>query len=94
MAITPRQDQVGSDLLEAGIPPLFPPQFLAERVLPNLGGVDAAADAMNISPRELREILAGRKKIDVQVADRLATVTEFRPAFWTNLQEAYDLFHR
>jgi len=88
---TADKDRVGADLLAARIPPLYPPKFLAEHVLPDIGGVEVAASRMEISVRELREILTARKKIDGYVASKLATGTPFSREFWLNLQAAYDL---
>jgi addiction module HigA family antidote len=82
----------GEALLAAGIRPIAPGVYLAERVLPHRGvTADQAADAMRISPGVFREILDQRRTVDGEIAEKLSGFTGLSPGFWLNMQAAFDL---
>jgi addiction module HigA family antidote len=77
-------------LLKAGITPMAPGTFLAERVIQAKGGVHAAAEAMGMPVRMLKDLIAHRQKVNEEIATRLSHSTDFSAGFWMNLQAASD----
>ena len=71
---------------------IHPGEILAEDVLVELDmNRRRLAEALNVSPNRVSEILRGRRAISADTALRLARWLETSPTVWLNLQQAYDL---
>lgn len=72
--------------------PPHPGRFLDEHYLVPLGITqDRLARALGVSRRRVNEIVRGRRGLTPDTAIRLAQVFGGDPAFWLNLQVAWDL---
>ena len=75
-------------------PPIHPGEALREDFLPELGWTQQElADRLRISFRRVNEILNEKRPVTLDTALRLGRLFGQSPAFWMNLQLAYDLWH-
>lgn len=75
-----------------GGPPIHPGTILREDFLaPMALSAYAVAKALHVPQTRLGEILAGRRAVSADTALRLARYFGTTPAFWINLQTAFDL---
>lgn len=74
-------------------PPVHPGEALREDFLPELG-LDRAelAARLRVPGEVVDEILAERRDVTPELALRLGRLFGQTPAFWMNLQLAYDLY--
>ncbi len=71
---------------------IHPGEILAEDVLVELDmNRRRLAEALNVSPNRVSEILRGRRAISADTALRLARWLGTSATVWLNLQQAYDL---
>ena len=78
----------------AGREPVHPGYFLETRYLKPLGLSQVAlAEALGISRRRVNELVRGRRGVTPDTAIRLAGYFRTEPAFWMQLQVAWDM-HR
>lgn len=90
MGMSPQRP--GQVLVELGIQPIFPGQYLKDRVLPARGlDVHGAAEAIGISLTVFKALLSQQRRIDVEIAEKLSQFTGTSATFWLNMQEAADL---
>lgn len=69
-----------------------PGEILNEEFLkPNNLSANALALALRVSPNRISEIIRERRSVTGETAIRLARFFNTTPAFWMNLQSAYDL---
>lgn len=74
--------------------PAHPGEVLREDYLPDLGMTQQElAKRLRISFRRVNEILNERRSVTPDTALRLGRLFGQSPAFWMNLQLAYDLYH-
>jgi addiction module HigA family antidote len=72
--------------------PIHPGEILAEDVLAEIGmNARQLAQALNVPPNRISEILRGRRGITADTALRLSRWLGTSPEVWLNLQQAYDL---
>jgi len=75
-------------------PPTHPGGILKRHYLEPLHlTVSATAKALSISRKTLSEIVNERCAISPDMALRLSKAFRTSPTLWTNLQQAYDLWH-
>jgi len=75
-------------------PPIHPGEALREDFLPDLGLTqEQLAARLGISFRRVNEILNEKRPVTLDTALRLGRLFGQTPAFWLNLQTAYDLWH-
>jgi antitoxin HigA-1 len=69
-----------------------PGQVLREKFLvPRRMDERALADAIDLPVKHIREIVRGSQAMTGSTASKLARYFQTTPAFWLNLQAAYDL---
>lgn len=74
------------------LPPLHPGEFLAEEFLKPLGvSAYRLAQAMDVSPMRISEILRGKRGITPDTAIRLGKALGMPAEYWLKLQAYYDL---
>ncbi|CAN5863488.1 HigA family addiction module antitoxin [soil metagenome] len=74
--------------------PEHPGVLLREDYLPELGLTQQElAERLHVSFRRVNEILNGKRPVTLDTALRLGRLFGQSPAFWMNLQLAYDLWH-
>ncbi len=74
--------------------PMHPGEALKEDFLPDLGLTqEQLAERLGISFQRVNGILNGRRPVTMDTALRLGRLFGQSPAFWMNLQMAYDLYH-
>ena len=75
-------------------PPIHPGEALREDFLPELRWTQQElANRLRISFRRVNEILNEKRPVTLDTALRLGRLFGQSPAFWMNLQLAYDLWH-
>jgi addiction module HigA family antidote len=75
-------------------PPIHPGEALREDFLPELGLTQQQlAERLHISFRRVNEILNEKRPVTMDTALRLGRLFGQSPAFWMNMQLAYDLWH-
>jgi len=75
-------------------PPTHPGGILKRHYLEPLHlTVSATAKALSISRKTLSEIVNERCAISPDMALRLSKAFRTSPTLWTNMQQAYDLWH-
>lgn len=83
----------GNELM-AGLAPSHPGEILREDILPAAGLTRTALAArLGLSRQTLHAILSGEAPVTYAVALRLGRLFGNSPAFWSNLQGAYSLWH-
>lgn len=71
---------------------IFPGEILLEEFLEPLGiSQNKLANAMQVSPRRINEVVHGKRSITADTAIRLSLALGTTPQFWINLQTTYDL---
>ena len=81
-----------SSITTERMPPLHPGEFLAEEFLKPLGiSAYKLAQAMNVSPMRISEILRGKRGVTPDTAIRLGKALGTSPEYWLKLQAYYDL---
>ena len=81
-----------SSITTERMPPLHPGEFLAEEFLKPLGiSAYKLAQAMNVSPMRISEILRGKRGVTPDTAIRLGKALGTPPEYWLKLQAYHDL---
>jgi addiction module HigA family antidote len=74
-------------------PAFHPGEMLREDYLPDLGWTPRElADHLRIPVEHVQELLAERVPVTSELALRLGRLFDQTPAYWMNLQQAYDLY--
>lgn len=74
------------------LPPTSPGEILAEEFLGPLHiSQNGLARALHVPPRQINEIVHGKRAITTRTALLLARYFGTTPEFWINLQTHYDL---
>jgi len=71
--------------------PIHPGEILAEELEAIGMSARQLAELLEVPPNRLYQILAGKRSLTADTALRLARYFGTAPAFWMNLQGAYDL---
>jgi len=78
-------------MVESGLPPIHPGEFLAE-TLHELGISQAQfARAVGVSPMRVSHVVNGSRPVTAELALRFGRAFEQSPQYWLNLQAAFDL---
>ena len=78
--------------IKRGLPAMHPGELLREDIIPALGRSKTdIASLLGISRQTLHDILMEKQPVTVAMAVRLGKLIGNGPAFWINLQRAYDL---
>lgn len=76
----------------ATMPPIHPGEILQEEYLDPLSVSQyRLAQAIDVSPRRINEIVHGKRGISADTALRLARYFATSERFWLNLQNRYDI---
>jgi len=76
----------------AVIEPIHPGEILLEEFLRPLGlSQNRVANAIDVPPRRINEIVLGKRGISADTSLRLARYFSTSDRFWINLQVRYDL---
>ncbi len=74
------------------LPPIHPGEILAEEFIKPLRlSINRVARDLRVPVTRIAEIVHGRRAVSSDTALRLARYFSTTPAFWMNLQSAYDL---
>ncbi len=74
------------------LPPIHPGEVLKEELMVPLGiSINKLARELRVPPGRIGDIVNGRRGVSADTALRLARYFGTTPAFWMNLQAAYDL---
>src|SRR5262245_22633889 len=74
------------------LPPLHPGEVLRVDLMEPLGiSINRLARDLRVPPTRIHELVHGRRGVTADTALRLARYFNSTPAFWLNLQVAYDL---
>lgn len=74
------------------LPPIHPGEILVEEFMKPLGlSINRVGRDLRVPVTRIAEIARGRRSITSDTALRLARYFQTTPAFWMNLQSAYDL---
>lgn len=75
-------------------PPTHPGEMLRAEFLEPLGLTQTeVAGRLGISLPRLNELVNGKRGVTTDTALRLGRLFDTSPAFWLNLQTAWDLYH-
>jgi addiction module HigA family antidote len=78
--------------MKNGMRPIHPGEILREEYLVPLEmSANALAHALGVPANRVSSILAGRRAVTADTALRLGRALGTSPAFWQNLQAAYEL---
>lgn len=78
-------------MIENGLPPIHPGEFLAE-ILAELEISQAQfARAIDVSPMRVSHIINHSRPVTAELALRFGRALGQSPPYWLNLQAAYDL---
>ncbi len=78
-------------MIENGLPPIHPGQFLRE-ILDELNISQARlARAIGISPMRVSHVVSGSRPVTAELALLLGRAFDQSPQYWLNLQTTYDL---
>jgi antitoxin HigA-1 len=71
--------------------PIHPGEILADEI--ESIGITAKrlADLLEVPPNRIYQIIAGKRSLTADTALRLSRYLGVSPAFWMNLQSAYDI---
>ena len=84
---------MSTDLYDSEQAPPHPGEILREDILPVLGmSRSGLARHLGISARRLRELLAERRPVTLDLAVRLGTALSYGTRYWLGLQVQYDLW--
>ncbi|MFH0821701.1 MAG: HigA family addiction module antitoxin [Pseudomonadota bacterium] len=74
------------------LPPVHPGDVLLEDVMkPWEMTVGDLAEALNVDPRLIAQVISGKARVTANLALRLARYLKMTPGFWLRLQADYDL---
>ena len=74
------------------LPPVHPGEILVEEFMKPLGlSMNRVARDLRVPVTRIADIVHGRRSVSSDTALRLARYFGTTPAFWMNLQTAYDL---
>ena len=72
-------------------PPIHPGEILAEEFLEPMGiPPEKLAEGMGVPVRHVREIVRGHRRVDAEMATRLAQHFGMSTQVWLNLQARYE----
>lgn len=75
-----------------GLSPVHPGKILLEECITPLNmSINQVSKALKVSPSTLSRITSQKSAVSPEMAIRLAKAFNTTPAFWLNLQQAYDL---
>ena len=78
-------------MINSGLPPIHPGDFLAE-TLAELGISQAEfARAIGVSPMRISHVVKGTRPVTAELALLFGRALGQSPQYWLNLQTAYDL---
>jgi addiction module HigA family antidote len=78
-------------MINNGLPPIHPGEFLAE-TLTELGVSQAEfARAIGVSPMRISHVVNGTRPVTAELALLFGRALGQSPQYWLNLQTAYDL---
>ena len=78
--------------MKTKLPPVHPGEILLHDFLEPLGlSQSALAEALNVTPMHVSQIVRGHRAITADTALRLARNFGTRPVWWLDLQTHYDL---
>jgi antitoxin HigA-1 len=78
-------------MINSGLPPIHPGEFLAE-TLTELGISQAEfARAIGVSPMRVSHVVNGTRPVTAELALLFGRALGQTPQYWLNLQTAYDL---
>ncbi len=78
-------------MINSGLPPIHPGEFLAE-TLTELGISQAQfARAIGVSPMRVSHVVNGTRPVTAELALLFGRALGQSPQYWLNLQTAYDL---
>ncbi|MEJ5311874.1 MAG: HigA family addiction module antitoxin [Anaerolineae bacterium] len=78
-------------MIDNGLPPIHPGEFLAE-ILTDLDMTQAQfARAIGISPMRVSHIILGKRPVTAELALLFGRALGQSPQYWLNLQADYDL---
>lgn len=78
-------------MIDNGLPPIHPGEFLAE-TLTELGISQAQfARAIGVSPMRVSHVINGTRPVTAELALLFGRALGQSPQYWLNLQAAYDL---
>jgi addiction module HigA family antidote len=78
--------------MKNGMRPIHPGEILREEYLAPLGlSANALASVLRVPANRISGIILGRRSVTADTALRLGRAFGTTPAFWQNLQAAYDL---
>lgn len=81
----------GAALLEAGVFPMSPGEYLVHDVIPERGdSLQVAAQKLGLTESTLDALIRGDVKITFPLASRLAAYSGGSSEFWLSLQAARD----
>ncbi len=79
-------------MFKNGMRPVHPGEILREDYLAELGmSVNALAKSLHVPAPRINDIVRERRGVSADTALRLARYFDTTPAFWLNLQTAYEL---
>ncbi|HKS91958.1 MAG TPA: HigA family addiction module antitoxin [Tepidiformaceae bacterium] len=79
-------------MFKNGMRPVHPGEILREDYLVELGmSVNALAKSLHVPAPRINDIVRERRGVSADTALRLARYFDTTPAFWLNLQTAYEL---
>ncbi len=73
------------------LPPIHPGEILRDEIEELRLSADAMAQALDVPPNRITEILNGSRAVSADMALRLARWFGTSARFWMNLQLSYDL---
>ncbi len=74
------------------LPPIHPGEVLKEELMAPLGiSINRLARELRVPPGRIGDIVNEKRGVSADTALRLARYFGTSPAFWMNLQSAYDL---
>jgi antitoxin HigA-1 len=78
-------------MINSGLPPIHPGEFLAETL--NELGVSQAqfARAIGVSPMRVSHVIHGTRPVTAELALLFGRALGQSPQYWLNLQATYDL---
>jgi antitoxin HigA-1 len=79
------------DMINRGLPPIHPGEFLAETLTElNISQAEFAR-AIGVSPMRISHVVKGTRPVTAKLALLFGRALEQSPQYWLNLQTAYDL---
>lgn len=78
-------------MIQNGLPPIHPGEFLREMLDEFDLSQAAFASAIGVSPMRISHVLKGARPVTAEMALRFGRAFGQSPQYWLNLQTAYDL---